>query len=428
MLNRTYASQPIAKPHPGARWHGRRIVVAMLLVAAMVALPATAAPQQVNGTLTTVDSVRVLKVWGNAHQRGYAHGYLLAQEIHDIFEDALFHPSMMPNPHEYEMNVANTVMSSMGITGDREKELQGILDGMVAKLGRHNARSKRLARDLEVKDLAAYNTLADWHHMGCSSFAMWGELTGGKGMITGRNLDYMDLPGIREKHILIAHLNPGPGRKSWVSLAWPGLIGAYTAMNADGVTVAMHDAPGLKHSFPPPYVPRSFALREVVERVQGACAIDDAKRILQRMPAMRGNNVMVTVPFPGPEFPAVVFEYDGARKTEDGVTVRTAADNCDNEPSTCLFCTNHYRKRSQPSTCSRYAKMSSKVQSEADNKAGVDTAFAWSLLKAAQVRTTLHSVVFLPNAKELEIALSSPGRAAPDNPHHRLKLTDLLKR
>ena len=36
---------------------------------------------RVNGTLTEIDGMPVLRVWGTPRERGYAHGFLLAEQI-----------------------------------------------------------------------------------------------------------------------------------------------------------------------------------------------------------------------------------------------------------------------------------------------------------------------------------------------------------
>jgi hypothetical protein len=53
----------------------------------------TASPPQeeeVNGSLEEVNSVKVLRVWGSRREMGYAHGYLLADDLVDLFERYLF--------------------------------------------------------------------------------------------------------------------------------------------------------------------------------------------------------------------------------------------------------------------------------------------------------------------------------------------------
>ncbi len=41
---------------------------------------------QVNGTLEDIEGKTVLTVWGTHEERGYAHGFLLAEESKEIFQ------------------------------------------------------------------------------------------------------------------------------------------------------------------------------------------------------------------------------------------------------------------------------------------------------------------------------------------------------
>ena len=42
---------------------------------------------QINGTLDVIHGKKVLKVWGTHSERGYAHGYLLGEEIKHVFDE-----------------------------------------------------------------------------------------------------------------------------------------------------------------------------------------------------------------------------------------------------------------------------------------------------------------------------------------------------
>ena len=60
-------------------------IILLLLLAAMVGTAAHA--QEITGNLKTLQGKRILTVWGNHFERGFAHGYLLADDIASLLED-----------------------------------------------------------------------------------------------------------------------------------------------------------------------------------------------------------------------------------------------------------------------------------------------------------------------------------------------------
>ncbi|MCH8970332.1 MAG: hypothetical protein IIA66_14595, partial [Planctomycetes bacterium] len=85
----------------------RTFRVIVYTLASMLALTplALAEPPQVTGKLETVDGLRVLTVWGSDYERGFAHGYLLANEIIDFAGKALVDPLVVASKEVYEQKV-----------------------------------------------------------------------------------------------------------------------------------------------------------------------------------------------------------------------------------------------------------------------------------------------------------------------------------
>ena len=393
--------------------------------------PVVAAPPPVTGSLETVGGVRVLKLWGTAYERGYAHGYLVGRDTVAMFTGAVLDPRVLADPQQYETGVRGGFATKMKIDPERREELKGLLDGIVAAVGPAGIRLERLNRNLEVGDLEAVNTMADWYRFMCSSFSVWGGEAGGGETITGRNLDFLTLPGLDTQHLLIVYLEPGAGKKRWVSLAWSGLIGAYTAMNEDGVTISMHDADGRKPSGPGPFVPRSLALRDAMEAATGAEAVADVRRVLSLAPSIGGNNIHVSSPFKNQPQPAAVFEYDGDLALDGGVTVRQGSLS---PPPGWIVCTNHYVQRGEPKeggasdSTRRYRVIEQALLQARQTQVPIDAAFARKVMADVACQGTMHTVVFFPNRKELWISLARPGAPAATVEPVRLRLEDLLRR
>ncbi len=406
-----------------------KIAVGLLLICACCsATVADPTVQQVSGKIEVVDGLRILRVWGDDFQRGYAHGFLLADDILSLLNAALASQKVLPDPAAWDQRILPFVAERFTFTDRQTAELEAMLQGIRAARAEKGLRIDAIGRDLSRADLEAMNTFADWIRLGCSSFSAWGTLTEGGETITGRNLDYFAIPGLPSSQLMVVHLQPGPGRLSWLTMAWPGLIGAYTAMNEEGVTLSMHDSTS---TAPPPAtgkcVPRSIALREAVEQARSAASTDVATRVLRASPTLTASNFHLSGPFHGQADPAVVFEYDGNRDRDEGVTLRRAADA--NHPilMQVLLCTNHFRTRAAPTPCDRYDTFHKYFTTPRPATARIDVAAARETMKAVAVSGTLHSVIFLPNRGELFVSLADgPRNAAETQPVH-LRISDLFR-
>lgn len=408
-----------------------RLSVLLILLGLFPApiLRAQEAPQlaEVKGSLTTEQGVRVLRLWGTPFEQGYAHGNLLGERILQLTEAVLFDPHLMPDPRMYEAQVRERLLASFETTAEQRDELLGIIRGMTDRLGAKAMRLKRIKRPLDERDLLALNTIADWNPSGCSSFAAWGSMTPDGETIVARNLDYLDLPGLREDHVVIVRLPSDESKKRWVSLAWPGIIGAYTAMNEDGVVVAMHDVVAEKVMVPGLY-PRSFVLRDIMETATAGDAVERAEKLLRSRRTFRGNNFLVAAPFDGKTQPAAVFEYDGDQENGGGVTVRRAGEAINESPPDSVLCTNHYRLRRPPGgTCSRYESIRSALQS-ANGGNALDAKAAWSIIESAAVKGTMHTLVAQPNQRALELGLAAPNANACETDRVGFTLKQLFAR
>jgi len=390
----------------------------------------------VTGSLETVHGIRVLRVWGTPEERGHAHGRLLGAELLDLFDNVVLSEHILKQPGDYESVVQAKLLPQLRFAPEERAELEGMLRGITEAVGPDKMRRERLNRNFEVRDLLAINSMADWYPFACSSFSAWGPATEGGEMITVRNLDFLALPPLATQQVLIAYVDPGDGKNPWVTMAWPGLIGAYSAMNAEGVTVSMHDAEPLQPASTDSFVPRSLALRKAVEAAGATTALDDVRRVLSSSPSMMGNNIHFSAPFSGQPNPAGVFEYDGNLSRDGGATLRTSTA----EPNPCwVACTNHYCVRrvapqagdSPFDSVRRFGSISESLAGSLASGGKVDLEMARKVLANVAADgnvATLHSVYYFPNRRELYVSLGTPGVPAPATPPVRLKLADLLRK
>jgi len=303
------------------------------------------------------------------------------------------------------------------------------------------------------------NAFADLGRLGCSSFAAWGKDTVDGNTISGRNLDWFGdaAEALSNGQIVIAQL-PGTRSKAdakiasdtddaetaadpqgWVSVTWPGLTICLTGMNADGVTLAMHDSGGRGKWLRAKSTPRGFVLREALEFTRAASLIDDIGGVLRKRHTVVGNNFPASWPSTRGSLASFVFEYDGDQSKSGGVTVRggngkspdAAPDPAgDTAPVAYQVCTNHYRTRGAAANCDRYETLQARLDKARVKGDKVDVAAGWKMLEDTATFDrvkTYHSVVFEPNKRRMHVAFSDGKVAAPKCAHHTLDVAALLK-
>jgi hypothetical protein len=381
----------------------QELVLCILACLAFAAATCAADPQSSKplcGRLTRHQGVPVLELWGTREQAGYAQGYLLAERIVRLLDEYVLSERVIRDPALYEALLLPGVRRQFVWSQADERELKAIGAGVRDKLGEENARSVKLGRPLCVEDLMVCNALADWHGVLCSTFSAWGALTADGGTITARNLDFPSTPSMERAQYVLIYRGDGESR-AWAGVSWPGLIGVYTAMNRDGVTVAMHDAAGLAPSYLDGYTPRSLALRAALEAAEAKTFVEDVRRVFRSHRVMVGNNVHVSGPVLPGRLPAAVFEYD-ANQQDNGVTVRLPEPHAP-ELAEAIWCTNHLRLRREPIECDRYDRLSRGLAElrAAGGKLGPTSAM--KLIGTVRGRTTLHSVCFVPDRRTMYV-------------------------
>ncbi|HRX84155.1 MAG TPA: C45 family autoproteolytic acyltransferase/hydrolase [Phycisphaerae bacterium] len=378
----------------------------------------------VTGALTTEQGVRVLRLHGSAFDRGYSHGFLLGPDIRELATQVLLSPIVWPSLDYYENTVRKQIVPLFSFTLGQQRELDGILAGIRESVGPDKLHVDAVDRDLDVIDLKVMNIFADIQNGGCTSFAAWGPATRNGDTIVGRNLDFNRLPGIPESQLIIAYTDAGADRQPWITLAWPGMIGGYTALNASGVFVSMHDVRVPVNLPAAPFVPRALAIRRIMENTTAGDAIARATEILRDSHAFCGNNFLVATAFHDQATPAAVFEYDGQFARDGGVSVRTPEAQSNTLPPHTIACTNHYRLRADATACDRYAKVQ---QMLVDHPTGeIDLDLARQIEAKAAVNMTLHTVTADLNTGQLTVSFCTAEKNASETNPATFTLKDLL--
>jgi len=405
------------------------ILLLWLLVAASPSPGATRPADRppISGQVDDVRGVPVLRLWGSPAEKGYAHGYLLAEPITQLFGCLVGSGGLVESPERYA-GLLEITRTRMRFAQRYEQELEGILEGMRSRLGADRLKLEPLGRPLGVDDLKALQCVADWLPMMCSSFSAWGPTTHDGEVITGRNLDFRSIAALQGAvpALITVYLPEARGRCRWVNVGMPGVIGCTTSMNEFGVTMSLHDAEPLG---PPPsggLTPRVLALRDAIEQATGDDPVGRIETVLREFRPAYGSNVHVSTPRDKAGPPATVLEYDGAGGRDGTVSRRTA----DNEAPHVLLCTNHYRVRKQPIHCERYESMAREVAQlvEAGRKIGPDE--ARQIMQEVGVGNdrllTYHTVYFLPDRRQVGVSFAMADVPAPAAEPIWLGLDELL--
>jgi len=368
------------------------------------------------GELTVVKNQRVLHLRGNdVKERGFAHGYFLAEQIRDDIDASLI---SLPNfsPQKFENRLEPWAAAKFEWDADSAAELDGVFEGMAARLGDSGLQSKSMGRAYTRKDLAAINVLADYFGPACSGFTVWDKRSAGGKVLHGRNLDFpIGQKPIADQVLFVSEAidkqGSSPARRPWIGLGWPGLIVQFSGMNNAGLSACIHDGYNTDHGASTgPYAPRGLVLRRILESVDPSesDAAEAAAKIASQKPSACGNLFHLSWPAAAAQkfksTPAAVLEF---QPSSTKVTIRRMDD------SGALIVTNHFRALHKPEECARYKSISDGLEmlDKADKKVGLSE--ARKLLMSAEQPVAAHSVYFFPDTLEFDIALTKDNVMSP---------------
>lgn len=130
------------------------------------------------------------------------------------------------------------------------------------------------------------HALQDLALVGCSSFAAWGSKTDDGSLILGRNFDFYVGDAFAENKI-ISFVTPQKGYP-FMMVTWPGMIGAVSGMNKEGLTVTINAG---KSKIPlVARTPISILTREILQYAKN---IDEAIAIARKRKVFVSESIMV---------------------------------------------------------------------------------------------------------------------------------------
>lgn len=190
--------------------------------------------QQVNGIIyADTLGIKVIKIWGTHHQRGYALGYLTGEKITEVMVNYV-----KPQFGGF-YEIARQVIiqgNDIGIPQDYKDEAQGVIEGM-------NAAGTN-PDNLDQTDILVGNCLLELSKLltklegpGCSALMSWNDATAGTDLegksVISRHLDWTYSDILIDNHLIVVHFPSETDEKKWMLVGFSGMISSLSGLNED---------------------------------------------------------------------------------------------------------------------------------------------------------------------------------------------------
>ncbi|MDD2228107.1 MAG: T9SS type A sorting domain-containing protein [Candidatus Cloacimonetes bacterium] len=359
---------------------------------------------QVNGQLSQIEGKNILHVWGTHSERGYALGYLMGNNLMNVFSNYFF-PAVSGSNAYYYNNLLQAYTQNFVIPERYVNEAQGVINGMqdAGISTYHNG----LARNLTVDDILFVNGIVDIAgasrtglELGCSSLSSWGASTMGDPSLQGalsitRMLDWNRNQSLIANPVLVVHHPSEANERKWMSFTYPGLFGALSAIAEDNAAAFLnmgniHAATNLANLTPVLLDIRS-GLELLDYNSDGLHSTEDVFASVMDGHHMSGTIIHNTQQWQD-SCRATIIETNNS-----GTVRRLMGENSDIAGDN-LAATNHFRALTAPVNCYRYSNI---IDSLAFNPyVGEDR--QWMLLKgAAAVTNNMMMIQYLPTLNKV---------------------------
>lgn len=320
----------------------------------------------VNGELTVEEDRMILKVWGTHAERGEAQGFLLSENILDLFNNYALAYTFSNNVYVYNQAI-QLVENSFDFEAKYIQEMEGILAGMEESGA--DLYNETLDREFGLSDLKLVNSIIDiaaflsrsdsfQGDFGCSSLANWGSSTLEDPQLNGdivisRLLDWTTHPSLIANSLMIIHEPSEEDEQNWLSFTYPGLIGGLTGLNEAGVFTELNMG-NISGSTTAPYSPILLDTRTGLEQIDYnndyVSNADDIYDSVADKQHCNGFIIMIANPVVD-ENPVSYIEVNAS-----GIERRTITDNSELQGNN-IASTNHFRKLADPIYCYRYENL-----------------------------------------------------------------------
>lgn len=376
----------------------------------------------VNGWVEEVDGALVLHLKGTPYEMGYQRGWFAKEKVQltvDLFDGLLKQAEQEVGLPRFAANLILDItyqLCAPYIPERYKREMEGLAD----------------ASGCDLKIIRRGHVISVITERGCSAFAVWGRATADGSLFHGRNFDWITSAGLEDTAVLA--LYEPEGLKPFASVGYAGVIGVYSGMNMEGISISQIGAITEDKSL------RGLPLEFVLRRLLEECGeIDDARNIMNSVKHTVGFNYVVAdgdartarafettahhVAEFGPNDPKETVEY--AVRIEDAVfrsdeamdPVVRGLQKCANAPG-LPYGSNSYDHR--------YMGIVKGVQ---EHYGKIDQPTALEILKAtAMDDANLHGVLANSTTRELWVAHAAKGQNASLQPYVHFDLKRLFLR
>lgn len=222
-----------------------------------------------------VGYLKVLELEGSPYEIGYHHGVLLRNEIKEILDlaEEILYEEDLYQKFKAQIFARRTMKSLFEyVPEDYKLEMAGIAKGA----------------EISLEEVFLINAFDEIYNLyGCTNAAAWGEATVDGGIIHGRNLDYRFAKNLYDKQI-VYFIRPDEGIP-FISVTWPGMVGALTSMNAEGLSLGSMTSKSNNNSNKG--IPTGILYRMIIEKAKD---LQDSEKILFENRRTIGNNLLVS--------------------------------------------------------------------------------------------------------------------------------------
>jgi len=327
-------------------------------------------------SLTFVEGVPIVHVYGTPEQMGEQQGALLGPQLKLLVDQYL---------NKYLLSFGGDIglrRTVLRLSRQMEKSIPR----------RYIEEMKALAKSARAsyEDVLLANTVFDIRRaVFCSTFVAVGDRSADGQPIFGRNLDFPTL-GVAHKYSCVIVYHPKKGH-AVASVTFPGIVGVLSGLNDAGVAAGVMEArvAGLQTTA----TPNALVFRTALT---GAASTEDVLRVVKTRARSTNNNLMICDAKGNAACAELSIGKVVARRPENGV----------------IYSTNHFTSKElgRPWMCWRLPRLRKALSGTAK----VDEALAKKILADVAVKqATMHSIVFRPAACSFLLAAGRP--PAPDH-------------
>ncbi|MCF7811169.1 T9SS type A sorting domain-containing protein [bacterium] len=389
-----------------------RLLSLLLLLVFIISINVNA--QEINGELYEVDDKIILKVWGNHYERGYAHGYLLAEKVKQEVE-GFFIGRIFSNDSTTYNEALEYFQQNFEIEQKYQDEVQGISDGLLdAEIDLY---CRVLNRDIQSQDILAFAVFPDMAvsglfgnnaNFGCSTLSNWGECTRNDEELQGNLVVTRALDGhmaqlIDENHTMIVHFPSEETEVPWANICFPGMVATFSCINQHGIGAFQNYGAFNRIVDEENLHPTTLSIRNGIEvydlNDDGEFDPFDIGTALEQENSLTPWIITTVCATEG-----IIVETNN----QTGTAIRTEENNTV-IPENSIAATNHFRVLREPVNCNRYSGISDSL--EVNSEVTIDR--NWEILRgAAGLNTNTHFIQYVPSLNLLRWA-SAPDRNTP---------------